>query len=333
MTAPMTHPYRTFLAALQQACPGLSIRMDVGMAAHTTLRLGGPADLFAEPASPREVEALLCLSTLHRIPTTIIGRGSNLLVKDGGIRGLVILIGDAMSAIQVDHREPLVLHVQGGRALQSLAQYACRHGLAGLAFAGGIPGTVGGGVFMNAGAYGGTIDSVVVSVKGYDLAGRPFQWGKRDMGFGYRSSRLQTTPGVITEVTFRFTQGDAAALMEEMIRLNKCRAEKQPLDKASAGSTFRRPQKKDCYVGTMIEANGLKGYAIGGASVSMKHAGFLINEGGTAADFQALIRHVQQVILESEGIQLEPEVRILGEDALSQPTLNEDAPTTQAASL
>lgn len=320
----MNDMYQSFLQELERECPEADIRRGEIMAPYTTLHLGGAADLFAQPSNARQVEALLRLSSAHKVPVTIIGQGSNLLVKDGGIRGLVIRIGKKLSGIRPDEQDPLVLHAMAGEKLSSLSAYACSRGLAGLAFAGGIPGAVGGGVFMNAGAYDRSLDEVVESVSGFDMQGRPFRWGRDDMRFGYRTSRLQTgEPVVITEASFRFTPGDAAALTAEMVKYNQERSRKQPLDMHSAGSTFRRPQVPNCYVGSMIEECGLKGFALGGASVSTKHAGFLINQDGTAADFLRLIAHVQQTIWEEKHIRLETEVRILGED---EPPMEGNAP-------
>lgn len=197
--------------------------------------------------------------------------------------------------------------------LSSLAMTAAENSLGGLVFASGIPGTAGGGVFMNAGAYGGEMSQVVTRVEGVDCTGQPFAYTGEEMAFAYRHSRLMEEQKIITHVTCTLHEADREALVKEMVELNRCRAEKQPLTLPSAGSTFKRPANG--YASALIDECGLKGFAIGGAQVSEKHAGFLVNRGGTAADFLALIAHVQREVYQQKGVQLEPEIRILGEDA------------------
>ena len=295
--------------ALRSADPTLMLNRDVLMARYTTLHLGGTADLFAEPASARQVQLLLTTAREMNVPVTIIGHGSNLLVRDGGIRGLVVRIAREMRGIAVRGEE---LRAEAGAMMSAVAMAAAESGLAGLAFASGIPGTIGGGTFMNAGAYGGEMSQVVTRVEGFYLDGTPFDYDREAMGFSYRQSRLQHEDAVITAVTCRLKKGDRDAILAEMVELNRRRAEKQPLTVPSAGSTFRRPE--GYYASALVDECGLKGTSIGGAQVSPKHAGFLTNQGGMAADFLALIAHVQQVVLEKKGVQLETEVRILGED-------------------
>lgn len=296
---------------LQQEAPGMPCRRGVPMAACTTLRLGGPADLLVEPRTAREVQLVLRRACALQLPVTVMGHGGNLLVKDGGIRGVVLRLHQAMRCIQVEGE---LLLAEAGAMMPAAAVAAAEHGLAGLTFAGGIPGTVGGGVYMNAGAYGGEMSQVTALVEGFERAtGEPFAYTGEEMGFTHRTSRLQAEDKVITRVTFRLTPGDREALKQEILEFNRRRAEKQPLEVPSAGSTFRRPAGH--YASALIDQCGLKGCAIGGAQVSEKHAGFLVNRGGTAADFLALMAHVQQVVLAQTGVQLTPEVRILGEDA------------------
>lgn len=296
---------------LQREAPGMTIRRGVPMAACTTLRLGGPADLLAEPREAREVQLILRAAADLGLPVTVMGHGGNLLVKDGGIRGVVLRLHQAMRRVSVEGE---LLRAEAGAMMPAAAMAAAEHGLAGLTFAGGIPGTVGGGVYMNAGAYGGEMSQVATLVEGFERAtGEPFAYTGEEMGFSHRTSRLQAEDKVITRVTFRLTPGDREALVGEIQELNRRRAEKQPLDVPSAGSTFRRPAGN--YASALIDRCGLKGCAIGGAQVSEKHAGFLVNRGGTAADFLALMAHVQRVVLEQTGVTLTPEVRILGEDA------------------
>lgn len=290
--------------------PELIIQTDVRMAQYTSLHLGGPADLFAEPSSPEELRLLLKHAHEQQIPVTIIGHGSNLLVRDGGIRGLVIRIAREMRDIQI--RQGL-LYAYAGAMMSTLAMTAAEAGMEGLAFASGIPGTVGGGVFMNAGAYGGEMSQVVTRVEGFDLTGEPFCYTRPEMDFSYRHSRLMTEGDKIAAmVVCQLPNGSREEILAQMVEINRARAEKQPLTVPSAGSTFKRPEGQ--FAAALIDQCGLKGCTIGGAQVSEKHAGFLTNRGGTALDFLNLMQHVQQVVYEQKGVLLEPEVRILGED-------------------
>lgn len=280
------------------------------MAQYTTLRLGGPADLLAEPGSPQQLQQLLKEAHELDIPVTLMGHGSNLLVKDGGIRGLVIRLCREMRTITV-HGD--TLRAEAGAMLSSLAMTAAENNLGGLTFASGIPGTVGGGVYMNAGAYGGELSQVVTRVEGFTMEGEPFAYTRPELEFSYRFSRLMNENKVITHITCQLPGADRETLLKDMVELNRRRAEKQPLTVPSAGSTFKRPVGG--FASALIDECGLKGASIGGAQVSEKHAGFMVNLGGTAADFLALMAHVQKVVYEQKGIMLEPEVRILGEDA------------------
>ena len=289
---------------------GAVLRRAVPMSSMTTLRLGGPADLLAEPRNDAEVRAVLAAAHEMGVPVTVVGHGSNLLVRDGGIRGLVVCLERSMRAIGMADD---CLTAEGGAMLAAVARAACESGLAGLAFAGGIPGTVGGGAVMNAGAYGGEMSQVVAEVAGFNLHGEPFRYSAEEMGFAHRTSRLQGEAVLITRVTFRLQAGDPVTLTAEMAEYNRRRREKQPLDVPSAGSTFKRPQGG--YASALIDSCGLKGLRVGGAQVSEKHAGFCVNLGGTAADFLALMARVQQTVMREKGVALEPEVRIVGEDA------------------
>ena len=298
-----------FADQLQKEMPSLKLQLDQPMSALTTLRLGGPADLLAEPAEEDEVRRLLEMAQAESIPLTVIGRGSNLLVRDGGIRGLTLRLGPEMKNITLRGQD---IDAGSGAALPALAAFAAENSLEGLAFAQGIPGSLGGAVYMNAGAYGGEMSQVVTAVSGFDYSGRPFWYTGKDMGFSYRSSRLQIEEKIVTAVTLSLLPGDREEIQREMNEHQAARAEKQPLNEASAGSTFRRP--KGAYAAELIERCGLKGYTMGNVAVSEKHAGFLVNRGGTAAEFLALMAYVQQRVMEETGYFLEPEVRILGED-------------------
>ena len=283
------------------------------MASCTTLRLGGPADLLAEPAGADEIRILLREAADAGIPVTVIGRGSNLLVRDGGIRGLVIRIGRGMRAIT---RDADTLTAEAGASLAELARAAAENSLDGLAFAAGIPGTVGGGLVMNAGAYGGELGDVCAWVEGLRDDGTPVRYTAEEMDFAYRHSRLQAERVIVTRVAFRLTPGDRAAIEAVMADLAARRNGKQPLNLPSAGSAFKRPEGH--FAAALIDQCGLKGFAVGGARVSEKHAGFLVNNGKSAADFERLMLEVQRIVLEKTGVRLEPEIRILGETAKSE---------------
>lgn len=295
--------------SIQEQLPQLKQVRNALMASYTTLHLGGEADLLVEPTSGEQVRLLLTEAARHEVPVTLIGHGSNLLVKDGGIRGLVIRICREMNRVTVTGD---VLRAEAGAMLSTLAMAAAENELGGLTFASGIPGTAGGGVLMNAGAYGGEMSQVVTRVDGYTMTGEPFSYSRPELGFGHRTSRLQHEAVVVTQVTCQLPAGRRDELLAEMVELNRRRAEKQPLNYPSAGSTFKRPVGG--YASALVDECGLKGVTIGGAQVSEKHAGFLLNRGGTAADFLALMAHVQKVVWEQKGIMLEPEVRIVGEE-------------------
>ena len=294
----------------READPTLSLTRNALMAKYTTLHLGGPADLLAVPTTTAQVQLLLKAAHELDVPVVNIGNGSNLLVKDGGVRALVIRIFRELGHIEVQGD---TLICEAGAMMSTLSMAAAEANLAGLTFASGIPGTVGGGVYMNAGAYGGEMCQVVSRVEGFDMTGEPFCYTAQEMAFRHRYSRLMDENKVITRVTFKLHPGKRETLLAEMVDFNTRRADKQPLTKFSAGSTFKRPENG--YASAMIDQCGLKGYAVGGAKVSEKHAGFCINEGGTAADFLALMAHVQKIVHDQCGAILEPEVRILGEDA------------------
>ena len=295
---------------LQAADATLRLMRNAPMARYTTLHLGGPASLLACPDKPEQVQLLLKEAHALDVPVIIIGNGSNLLVKDGGIRGLVIRLCRDMQHIEVQGN---AIRAEAGAMMSTLSMAAAEASLAGLTFASGIPGTVGGGVYMNAGAYGGEMAQVVSLVEGFDMTGEPFRYTGAEMDFGHRHTRLMDENKLITHVTFQLQPGKREELLAEMVDFNTRRAEKQPLTQFSAGSTFKRPPNG--FASAMIDQCGLKGCTIGGAQVSEKHAGFCINKGGTAADFLALMAHVQQVVYEKFDTMLEPEVRILGEDA------------------
>ena len=284
--------------------------VNVPMSEYTTLKLGGPADYLVFPRSTDEIAALFAEAGAYNQPVTVIGHGSNLLVLDGGIRGLVIRIGKNMKRIT---RKGNRITAQAGAMLGKVAMEAAEAGLTGLEFASGIPGTVGGGVTMNAGAYDGEMAQVVTQVRGIRPGGGEVCLSREEMNFGYRHSAVKEKNFIVTSVDFELQEGAPEAIRAKMAELNAKRAEKQPLDQPSAGSTFKRPE--GYYAAALIDQCGLKGYSIGGAMVSMKHAGFLINNGTSSQDFLDLMVKVQQIVEERVGVRLEPEIKIVGEPA------------------
>ena len=285
------------------------VLQNADMRQYTTLKLGGTADWLAFPRSAAEIAELFAEAGAAGLPVTVIGHGSNVLVLDGGIRGLVIRIDKNMKNIR---REGNRLTAAAGAMLGAVAGFAAENGLTGLEFASGIPGTVGGAVTMNAGAYGGEMKDVVVRVDGILPDGTEMSLSGEEMRFGYRRSAVKDLNLIVTEVTMELAEGDPAAIRARMSELNRQRAEKQPLDVPSAGSTFKRPE--GFYAAALIDQCGLKGYSVGGAQVSMKHAGFLVNSGDSSRDYLELVRTVQRIVRERAGVELETEIRIIGEE-------------------
>ncbi len=281
------------------------------MARHTTMRVGGPAEILFSPAS--EGELLFAVREAKRAgaPFRIIGNGSNLLVLDGGLPGLTIRLGEAFSKISVDGNQ---IRAQAGALLSRVAAAARDASLTGLEFASGIPGSAGGGMAMNAGAYGGQLSDVFEGCRALDPeTGIISALGPAEMALGYRESAALSRGLIVTEAAFRLTAGEKTAIQAKMDDLSARRREKQPLNLPSAGSTFKRPE--GYFAGALIEQAGLKGLRVGGACVSEKHAGFVVNDrNATARDVLDLIRLVQARVLEHSGVRLETEVRILGEE-------------------
>lgn len=287
----------------------VAVQQHIPLDKYTTLRVGGPADFFAEPASEEELSVLLDAAKEAGVPVLLMGNGSNLLVRDGGFRGLVIRLGKAFSRIEPwEHG----LKAQAGALLSSLACEAANASLTGLEFAQGIPGTVGGGVYMNAGAYGGELGHCIESVTVLDH-GAVRQIPGGEMRFGYRHSRAMEEKWIVLGARFRLEKGDKEQIDAAMRDYAARRKEKQPLNYPSAGSFFKRPEGH--FAGALIEKAGLKGEQVGGARVSEKHAGFLINAGGaSASDFLKLMKLVQEKVQAESGVLLEPEVRVVGDD-------------------
>lgn len=281
------------------------------MARHTTMRVGGPAEILFSPASEGELFFAVREAKRAGAPFRIIGNGSNLLVLDGGLPGLTIRLGEAFSKISVDGNQ---IRAQAGALLSRVAAAARDASLTGLEFASGIPGSAGGGMAMNAGAYGGQLSDVFEGCRALDPeTGIISALGSAEMALGYRESAALSRGLIVTEAAFRLTAGDRTAIQAKMDDLSARRREKQPLNLPSAGSTFKRPE--GYFAGALIEQAGLKGLRVGGACVSEKHAGFVVNDrNATARDVLDLIRLVQARVLEHSGVRLETEVRILGEE-------------------
>ena len=276
------------------------------MARYTTFRVGGPADVLVNIADAREIATALRAARHAGVPTTIIGNGSNLLVRDGGIRGLVIRIAGDCAGIR---REENKLYAKAGISMSAAAQFALSEGLSGLAEMAGIPGTLGGGVIMNAGAYGGEIAQVCQSVDVMVRDGSIITVPASEMGFSYRHSYLEDTFGVVVGAVFALTKREEEEVRGQMQELLKKRKASQPLEYPSAGSAFKRPVGG--YAAALIDETGLKGYRVGDAAVSEKHAGFVVNLGcATAQDVINLLESVSDQVFDRTGIRLEPEVRI-----------------------
>ena len=288
-----------------------NVERDVPMSEHTSFKTGGPADFMLKPQNAEQLLRALTLLRQSDTETHLIGNGTNLLVRDGGIRGAVIRLGKDFEGLTV---EGDVLTAGAGVRLYALTRFALSNGLTGLEFASGIPGTVGGGLYMNAGAYGPELKDFVLSTRILDEELCVRELTVSEMGLGYRSSVFQAMRYIILDARFRLLRGDVSAAREQVKTLNARRREKQPLEYPSAGSTFKRPQGH--FAGTLIEQAGLKGATFGGAQVSEKHSGFIINLGNaTSSDIIALIGLVRGKVYETSGILLEPEVQIIGADA------------------
>jgi len=277
------------------------------MSSHTTFKIGGPAKLMLLPSSEADIATALEIAKHVGAPTLVIGGGSNLLVSDNGLDAVVIKLAKNFSDIALEEDS---LIAQSGVSLASLAAFAYQHSLAGLEFAAGIPGTLGGAVYMNAGAYGEEMSGCVYSAR-ILVDQQVAEHSNNQLGFAYRTSSIQGSSAIVLSARINLQQGDQREIAAKMDNLAKQRREKQPLEYPSAGSTFKRPP--DNFAGKLIEDAGLKGYSIGGAQVSPKHSGFIINTGNaTAADVLNLMEYVQEQVYKRFGIELEPEVKLLG---------------------
>lgn len=302
--------YEAFINSISNIINKDNIHLNQPMSKHTTFKVGGVADILVEPENINQLIEILSCAKEYNVPYFVMGNGSNLLVGDKGIRGLVIKIANAMSRCEVDGE---YIKAECGIKLSRLASNALAGCLTGLEFASGIPGTLGGAVFMNAGAYGGEMKDVIKEVTYFDIEkNEVITISGEACEFGYRHSVFSDLNVVILEATMKLALGEADEIRAVMNDLAARRNEKQPVDKPSAGSTFKRPE--GYFAGTMIQDCGLKGYSIGGAQVSEKHAGFVINTGdATARDILELIEYVKEKVSEKYGVILEPEVRFVGE--------------------
>lgn len=275
---------------------------------HTTFRIGGAAKYFAVPKNEEEIMEAVDFAIVKDLPYYILGKGSNVLFADEGYPGVIIEIGAGME--KVERTGDIGIRAQAGVSLSALAAFAAREGLSGLEFAGGIPGTLGGAVTMNAGAYGGEMKDVIVSAKVMDEEGAVQELSCEELQLGYRTSIVQKKQFVVLEAEFLLKPGTTEEIQNTMKELNAKRREKQPLEYPSAGSTFKRPE--GYFAGKLIEDAGLRGYRVGDAQVSEKHCGFVVNRGkATCVEVLQLIGDVQKTVKEQFGVQLEPEVRII----------------------
>ena len=299
--------FTAFQKKIQDFLPGIERSFDEPMRKHTSFRIGGPAEVMIFPKNREELFEILKMSNLLDIPIRILGAGTNILAPDDGIPGMVVCLKDCMDGMELLPGDRV--RIAAGVTMARAAMFAAGHSLSGLEFAHGIPGTVGGGVYMNAGAYGGEICDVCESVDVMDMDGNVRAVPGTEMGFSYRHSRLEDEGGIVLSAVFKLTAGQETEIREKMQELMGKRRASQPLDKPSAGSAFKRPVGG--YAAALIDQAGLKGYRVGDAAISEKHAGFAVNLGeATAADVQTLLRQVSDKVFENSGIRIEPEVRI-----------------------
>lgn len=286
------------------------ILLDEPMSEHTTFAVGGPADVLILPESVKEMSLAIRAARRLDLPVTVLGGGSNVLVRDGGIRGVVIQLNTMKKVLACHDRK---IMASAGFMLKDVCQFAQENSLTGIEFACGIPGTLGGAVFMNAGAYDGEMSHVVSRVRTVNSTGGVQMYDAPNLGFSYRQSRFQKSQEFVVEVELTLRSGDPKEIQARMDDLMNRRRSKQPLEMHSAGSTFKRPP--GYYAGTLIDQTGLKGLSCGDAQVSMKHAGFVVNTGhASARDVLNVIHEVQKRVEKAHGVHLEPEVRIIGED-------------------
>ena len=285
------------------------VLLEESMKRHTTFRIGGPAEVFVMPGNLEEVQRILEICRTEDLPYFILGNGSNLLVSDRGYRGVVIQLDRNFGEVKVEGTE---IHASAGALLSTIAVAARRASLTGFEFAGGIPGTLGGAVVMNAGAYGGEMKDVLRKVMVMDQSGKVFEIPAEELQMGYRTSIIKTAGYIVLGAVLSLKEGNLEEIKMLTRKLSEQRTSKQPLEYPSAGSTFKRPE--GYFAGKLIMDSGLRGYRVGGAQVSEKHCGFVINTGDAAAeDVRSLMKHVTEIVYAKFGVTLEPEVKFLGE--------------------
>ena len=298
----------SFEKSLEETAPGKVKKQEL-MSGHTTFRTGGPAEFFVTPDSAEMTARLIGLCKEEKIPYYMIGNGSNLLVGDRGIRGVVIQTQKEMQQIRTEGN---VIRAQAGALLSKIAAEALANGLTGFEFAAGIPGTLGGACVMNAGAYGGEMKQVLREVTLLDAGGMLCRMKTDELELGYRTSRIAKEGYIVLEAAIELEKGNPTSIRQTMDELKNRRVEKQPLEYPSAGSTFKRPE--GYFAGKLIEDAGLRGFSVGGAQVSEKHCGFVINkEKATSADILELIEKVAEIVWDRFRVKLEPEVKMIGE--------------------
>jgi UDP-N-acetylmuramate dehydrogenase len=287
-----------------------NVKKNETLASHTTFRIGGVADYFVTPKDEKGLMAALTIARESETPVYRIGHGSNLLFSDKGYRGMIIKIGKGMD--HITWLDETMVKVGAGASLSKFALDVAKKGFEGFEFAAGIPGSVGGAVTMNAGAYGGEIKDSIVSVEVMGNMGDVRELSKEELKLGYRTSVIQLCDHIVTSANFTFQKGKKEEILKKIKELNTKRKDKQPLDRPSAGSTFKRPE--GYFAGKLIEDAGLKGYRIGDAMVSDKHSGFIINAGeATAAEVLLLVEYIQKEVFQQFHVNLEPEIRLVGE--------------------
>lgn len=285
------------------------IKINELMKNHINFKVGGPADILLIPSKVEQIIESIKICNNNNIPYFVIGNGSNILVKDGGIRGAVIKL-TGLTNLEVNETE---IKADCGVILKDLSDKALENSLTGLEFSCGIPGTIGGAVFMNAGAYNGEIKNVIKEAEVLTNSGKIIKMSKEELELGYRTSKVMRNNSIVINATFHLKKGNKEEIKDKIDELTQKREEKQPLEYPSAGSTFKRPE--GYFAGKLIQDSGLKGYSIGGAAVSSKHSGFVINkDNATAKDILDLIEYIQEEVKKQFGVELHPEVRIIGED-------------------
>lgn len=300
---------KEYIKVLKDIAGDENVKVDEPMKSHTSFKSGGPADFFVTPSSVFDICKIIKLCNRENLPIFIMGNGTNLLVSDKGIRGVVIKIYDNLNKCVVKED---VIYAYGGILLSRLSSIALENELAGLEFASGIPGTLGGAVAMNAGAYGGEMKNVVIETEFIDKEGNIKVISAKEHQFGYRTSFIQKQSGIVTKSVIKLKKGDRAAIKALIEELSRRRRDKQPLELPSAGSVFKRPE--GYFAGKLIEDCGLKGYRIGDAQVSDKHCGFIVNKGNaTSKNIMDLIKHIQKNVKDKYGVELQTEIRIVGD--------------------